>query len=323
LGEEYRITTNYFKLHACCRINHYALDALARIARAHPFAPDDVEQVRVTSIPFGERMAEPSPATMLAAKFSIPYAVAASLVLGRTDVAAFEEGVIGDPRVQRLAARVEIASDPEMNPRRPDDYPTAVVTVALRDGRTLTDSTIVVHGDAAAPADPGEVIEKFEALAGPVLGRAGARAVVEVVDRVDELKDIRELTALTTMTRTALAGMNGITAHIIRLRVRFAFCVSEVTTTATRRSGARGGRRAAHHDRRRLDAADLDVDPPRSRSRSLQRKPDEAISLAPARAAADGKAETDAATHSDAAVCRSAAPDPDADGRRWCGRDGG
>jgi 2-methylcitrate dehydratase PrpD len=198
LGEDYRITTNYFKLHACCRINHYALDAIGRITRAHRFAPDDVEHVTVTSIPFGERMAEPAPGTMLAAKFSIPYAVAASLVLGRTDVAAFEEGAIADPRVRALAARVEIGSDPEMNPRRPDDYPTAVVTIALRDGRTLTESTTVVRGDAAAPADPGEVIEKFEALAAPVLGAAGARAVVEAVDRVDELKDIRDLTALLT-----------------------------------------------------------------------------------------------------------------------------
>src|SRR4029077_6295997 len=88
LGEEYRITTNYFKLHACCRINHPALDAVGRIARAHRFDAHDVEQVTVTSVPFGERMAEPAPATMLAAKFSIPYAVAASLVLGRTDLAA-------------------------------------------------------------------------------------------------------------------------------------------------------------------------------------------------------------------------------------------
>jgi 2-methylcitrate dehydratase PrpD len=196
LGEDYRITTNYFKLHACCRINHYALDALLRIMRAHRFGPDDVEQVTVTSIPFGERMAEPAPDSMLAAKFSIPYAVAAALVLGRTDVAAFEEGAVGDPRVRRLAARVEIASDPAMNPRRPDDYPTAVVTVALADGRTFTDSTVVVRGDAAAPVDPGEVIEKFEALASPVLGGAGARSVVEAVDRIDELKDVRELTAL-------------------------------------------------------------------------------------------------------------------------------
>ena len=201
LGEDYRIATNYFKLHACCRINHYALDALARIVRAHRFDSDDVEHVTVTSIPFGERMAESAPATMLAAKFSIPYAVAASLVLGRTDPAAFDEVAVADPRIRRLAARVEIASDPAMNPRRPDDYPTAVVTVALRDGRTLTDSTTVVRGDAAAPADLGDLIEKFETLAAPTLGAPRARAVVEAVDRVDELKDIRDLTSLLVTAR--------------------------------------------------------------------------------------------------------------------------
>jgi len=196
LGEDYRITTNYFKFHACCRINHYALEALASITAAHRFGPDDVERVTVTSIPFAERMAEPAPGTVLAAKFSIPYAVAASLVLGRTDLAAFDDAAVADPRIRRLAALVEITSDPAMNPRRPDDYPTAAVTVALRDGRVLTDTTTVVHGDAAAPADCGEVIEKFEALAAPALGAARARAVVEAVDRIDELKDVRELTSL-------------------------------------------------------------------------------------------------------------------------------
>jgi 2-methylcitrate dehydratase PrpD len=196
LGEDYRITTNYFKFHACCRINHYALEALGAITSAHRFAPDDVERITVTSIPFGERMADPAPNTVLAAKFSIPYAVAASVVLGRTDLAAFDEAAIADSRVRQLAARVEITSDPAMNPRRPDDYPTAAVTVALRDGRTLTGATTVVPGDAASPVDCGEVIEKFEALAAPTLGAAGARAVVEAVDRIDGLKDVRELTAL-------------------------------------------------------------------------------------------------------------------------------
>jgi 2-methylcitrate dehydratase PrpD len=133
---------------------------------------------------------------MLGAKFSIPYAVAASLVLGRTDLAAFEDAAVADPRIRRLAARVEIASDPAMNPRRPDDYPTAVVAVALRDGRLLTESTTVVRGDAAAPADLGEIIEKFETLAAPALGAPGARAVVEAVDRIEVLKDVRDLTSL-------------------------------------------------------------------------------------------------------------------------------
>lgn len=198
LGHEYRITTNYFKLHACCRINHYALDGLGAIRRAHPFDAADVERVTVTSIPFAERMADPEPGTMLAAKFSIPYAVAASIVLGRTDLVAFEEPAIADPRVRDLAARVEIRSDPGMNPRRPDDYPTAVVTVTLRDGRALTETTTVVRGDAAAPVEQGTIVEKFEALAAPVLGPGRSRAVIEAVARIDELKDVRELTTLLT-----------------------------------------------------------------------------------------------------------------------------
>ena len=122
--------------------------------------------------------------------------MAASLVLGRTDLAAFDDAAVADPRIRRLAARVEITSDPGMNPRRPDDYPTAVVTLSLRDGRTLTGSTTIVRGDSAAPADLGEIVEKFETLAAPVLGAAGARAVVEAVDRVDELKNVRDLTSL-------------------------------------------------------------------------------------------------------------------------------
>src|SRR5206468_9054260 len=41
-GEPYRIEQNYYKLHACCRYNHFALDALATLRRDHRLAADDV-----------------------------------------------------------------------------------------------------------------------------------------------------------------------------------------------------------------------------------------------------------------------------------------
>jgi 2-methylcitrate dehydratase PrpD len=196
LGHAHRIATNYFKLHACCRINHYALDAMQALRRAHGFTADDVDRVTVVSIPFAERMADAAPDTMLAAKFSIPYAVAAAIVRGHADLGAFEEPAIADARIRDLAARVDVRSDAAMNPRRPDDYPTAVVTVALRDGRRLTETTTVVRGDAAAPIDREEIVAKFLALATPILGPSRARSVVDAVERIDELKDVRDLTAL-------------------------------------------------------------------------------------------------------------------------------
>jgi len=165
------------------------------IRAEHRFTGDDVAAVYVTSVPFGLRMTETAPATMLGAKFSIPYAVAAALVLGRTDTAAFDERALEDPRVRRMAKRVEIAADGEMALKRAD-YPTAHVRITLNDGRVLSRSTGVVRGDAVNPVPTGEVTDKFLSLASGPLGERRAREVVEAVEAMDALKDIRDLTAL-------------------------------------------------------------------------------------------------------------------------------
>jgi 2-methylcitrate dehydratase PrpD len=195
LGGALRIQQNYFKRYACCRYNHPALDALLAMAAREALSADQVERVVVTTIPFGPRMADPAPGSMLAAKFSIPYAVAAALVLGRADVPAFAEPARADPRIRALAARVEVRVDPEMSPRRAD-YPTAVVEVVLRDGRRRSASTTVVRGDFEDPVPAAEIVDKFLALATEPLGAARAREVVRVVEETERLEDVRDLTAL-------------------------------------------------------------------------------------------------------------------------------
>ena len=195
LGGPLRIEQNYFKLYACCRYNHFALDALLAMARAERLEPAQVERVIVTTIPFGPRMADPAPVSMLGAKFSIPYAVAAALVLGRADVSAFVEPALSDPRIRSLAARVEVRVDPRMSPRGAD-YPTALVELALTDGRTLSGSTTVVRGDFERPVPAAEVVEKFIALTSGPLGADRAREVAALVERAETLKDVRDLTGL-------------------------------------------------------------------------------------------------------------------------------
>lgn len=195
LGETYRIEENYFKLHACCRMNHPALDAIMALRAEAKITAEQVARVRIISIPFGLRMTETAPRSMLGAKFSIPYAAAAALVLGRTDVAAFAEGARADARVRAMAARVEVGTDPEMTLKRAD-YPTAEVRITLTDGRVLSRETGIVRGDAANPVAPDEIVAKFLVLVGDPVGEARAREIVEVIEGVDGLKDIRDLTAL-------------------------------------------------------------------------------------------------------------------------------
>jgi 2-methylcitrate dehydratase PrpD len=191
----YRIELNYFKLHACCRFNHFALDAVMDLQRTHRVAAADVAKVEVVTIPFAVRMSDPSPANPLAARFSIPWAVAAALVLGRTDPPAFDAATLADARIRDLSRRVDIATDPAMSPRRAD-APTARVKILLRDGRALERTTSVVRGDALSPVPRDEITAKFVALAAPVLGESQARKIADAVEGTHTFDDIRTLTAL-------------------------------------------------------------------------------------------------------------------------------
>ena len=198
--ERYRIERNYFKFHACCLYNHPALDAVQALVREHRLEPETVGRISVSSIPFVERMADPAPATMLSAKFSVPYAVAAAVVRGAADVTAFGDDAREDPRIQDLARRVEVRGDGGMSLREPGK-PVARVAITLRDGRTLSREAEVVHGDAENPRSREELRAKFASLADGVLGSGRARQVAESVDRLERLKDVRELAALLTTIR--------------------------------------------------------------------------------------------------------------------------
>ena len=140
-------------------------------------------------------MTDPAPPNMLAAKFSLPYAVAAAVTLGATDVTAFYQDKLTDEATLSLAQRVSVSADPEMDLRR-YDYPAARVTVSLNNGRTLSESVVAHHGDHRNPATPEELRDKFAFLAGDALGEEGVRKVMDAVARLEELPDICELAAL-------------------------------------------------------------------------------------------------------------------------------
>ncbi len=190
-----RIEQNYFKLHACCLYNHPVLDAVQDLLRDEPFAACDVNSIAVTAPPIAGIMADPHPENMLAAKFSIPYAVAAAICYGRTDVTAFLPERVDDADIRELAQRVTLASDPEMNLRR-YDYPSARVAVQLRDGRVRRAEVTAQRGDFSNPAGREVLLGKFDLLSRDTLGAGIVQQVVEAVSRLDRLSDVRELTAL-------------------------------------------------------------------------------------------------------------------------------
>ncbi len=192
---EFRIQRNYFKFHACCLYNHPALDAVEDLLREQPFAADDVARIYVTAPPIAGIMAGPAPDNMLAAKFSIPYAVASAICQGRTDVPAFLPDRVQNAGIRRMAQRVEVLSDPEMSLRR-YDYPAARVSVHLNDGRVLETGVSRQRGDFTNPKSRDDLLGKFKLLAGETLGSDGVREVIDTASRLDEVENIGDLTGL-------------------------------------------------------------------------------------------------------------------------------
>ena len=179
LGTEWHVMQNYFKLHSCCRFNHGTLDAIDLIARQGPLpAPQDVRSIRVSSYLFAAELDGKSPHNTLAAKFSVPFAVATRIVHGNSALASFSWDAVRDPAVLALAQKVEVREDPAMTARLPQERP-ARVEIQLVDGRLLTGEVGVNRGDDALPYSREELRTKFLDLTGRVWAAGHAGLVLD------------------------------------------------------------------------------------------------------------------------------------------------
>ena len=179
LGDDWHLTHNYFKLHSCCRFNHGTLDAIDQIATHGPLPmPDDIDSVDVCSYPYAAELNSQTPHNTLAAKFSVPFAVATRLVNGSSALASFSWDAVRDPRVLALAKRVTVSEDPTMTARLPLERP-ARVTITLRNGNSLVGEVGVNRGDDALPCSREELRGKFMDLTQRVWPQAYCVAVLQ------------------------------------------------------------------------------------------------------------------------------------------------
>lgn len=194
LGQQFDIENGYFKLHAACGHIFSPIDAVRELRQqAGPSA--QVEQMVVRTYHAGAILNQRHPHNKAAAKFSIPYCVAAAWVHGRATEDMFADRFLADPEILQLSERVDCLEDPDMEA----DFPRtrgARVEVALRDGRRLESYVDIPRGMPEHPATEDELVAKFRGLVAPILGEAGARGLMDLVlGGIEE--PVRELVART------------------------------------------------------------------------------------------------------------------------------
>lgn len=195
LGERFEIARNYFKMHACCRYNHGTLDALEKILAQRSLKAGEVESVVVESYSLAAQLCDRDPQNMLAAKFSIPFAVATLIVHGRTDVTCFAPEAVRSEAVQALAKRVEVKEDPKLTAMMPSRRPSRV-RVTLKNGDKFEAAVTMNKGDFEDPYGPADLEKKYFSLADPVWGHAKAEQIRSQLMAAEKVEDINQVTSL-------------------------------------------------------------------------------------------------------------------------------
>lgn len=194
LGERWQIDMNYFKRHSCCRYNHGALDALDRLLAETPVRADAVERVDVVSYRHAAELNDQTPRNVLAAKFSVPFAVATRIVTGSSGLASFTWDCVRNETIRALAQRVFVREDPALTAMLPQLRP-ARVTIRLRDGRELESAANANRGDDQDPYSRKELTEKFFELAGRAWPLPSARNLHAKLHNLEEVQDLSSLLA--------------------------------------------------------------------------------------------------------------------------------
>jgi 2-methylcitrate dehydratase PrpD len=163
LGTVWVGAEGYHKVFACCQYAHSAIEATLELRERlaeKGRSPDDLREIRVETHPRGETLTTVEPPTVLAAKFSMPHALAASAVMGTGGQDAFAATTLDDPRIAELRRQVTLAPHPEIGPW-PNDRP-ARVHWRFADGEVWSAERASARGGADRPFDEATLIAKIE-----------------------------------------------------------------------------------------------------------------------------------------------------------------
>ena len=193
LGEDFQIRYTNVKPYACCGALHAGIDAVEQLVAEHRIAPHAIEEVV-----FGgndshlQRHTSAEPDSVMAAQYSMPYAVAVALTGRALDPRLFDEGSYRDAELLELAKRVRV----ELHPEVVRVYPAHLggyIRIVLDDGRAFDKLILEAKGTAGRPLGRDGILAKATALCEPFTTPAERKELFDLVLRLDQVKDVATL----------------------------------------------------------------------------------------------------------------------------------
>lgn len=185
------------KPYPCCHFAHGAIDCAIALGRDGITAGEIRSIHAIIDEVAAGFVCEPIeskyvPISPYAAKFSLPYLVAAGMIDGQVSMKSFHESAIAREDLLALARRVTFEHAEKGTTGFPTYFP-GHLSVTLKDGRKVEKRVPINRGNPDAPMTDGEVAGKFFQNVDGLLSRDRSEMIVEKLACLESLQDISDL----------------------------------------------------------------------------------------------------------------------------------
>jgi len=203
LGEDYEILDNGFKLYPCCASAHAAIDGVLQLREENALIPEDVDFIRVGTVPFGvDNLFCSRPKDTNECRFSMPFCVALAVLDGQVTMENFSGERLSDERLQQVMQKVTMYKDPEMSHLGYRGTGNANITISTKKGGVYNKRVDAAKGRPSNPVSDEELWKKFRTCAKRAVSEERAERMLSLLTSLEELSDIEELLALTQVEQS-------------------------------------------------------------------------------------------------------------------------
>jgi 2-methylcitrate dehydratase PrpD len=153
-----------FKPYSCCRLFHSLIDGLREVSDDFKLKPEAIKRIAVRGpgVLADQHMMR-RPTSVMAAQYSLPFVVGATLVYGAHCYDTYREEKLADADILSLADRVECEADAGIEAHYPAQMGTAV-EITQADGTRRSATVMNSRGTAANPLSTDALYAKAEGL---------------------------------------------------------------------------------------------------------------------------------------------------------------
>ncbi|RPH93104.1 hypothetical protein EHM69_11215 [candidate division KSB1 bacterium] len=196
LGKDWQIVVCGMKAFPTEALTHAPISGVLSLITEHGVKPEQVAQVEIDTLSkAADILSDPSkynPTTRETADHSLPYCLAAAIVLGRVTPDVFSEEYLFHPQIRETLPKIKVRAEPSFEAMFPKIQP-CNVRISLTDGRKLAAHLEWPQGDYRSPMSEEELDRKVKSLTADKLSDAAHTALRDIVFRLENVPRISDL----------------------------------------------------------------------------------------------------------------------------------